>query len=263
MTPATFAPSADSLPAATGVLSPGVSETWVYLSTSPLLWLTLTLLVYQGAFMLSRRTGFHPLANPVMLAVVALVLILSATGTPYRTYFDGAQFVHFLLGPATVALAIPLHAQLKRLRRMLGPLLAALLAGSLTAVLSATAIAACMGASRASLISLAPKSVTTPIAMGIAERLGGLPSLTAVLVISTGVLGAVAARYLFRLLHLRDDAVAGFALGLAAHGIGTARAFQVSEQAGAFSALAMGLNGLLTAVLLPLIMPWILKLFGA
>jgi len=234
------------------------SAIWVYLAASPLLGLTLTLLAYLGASGVHQRCGGHPLANPVLLAVAALVGLLWLTDTPWHTYFDGAQFVHFLLGPATVALAIPLHAQLPRLRRMAVPLLLALLVGSLTAALSAVAIGALLGASRATLLSLAPKSVTTPIAMGIAERIGGLPSLTAVLVILTGVLGAILARYIYRALHIEDDAQRGFALGIAAHGIGTARAFQESEQMGAFAALAMGLNGLLTAVLLPLLLPLLL-----
>ncbi|HRL76673.1 MAG TPA: LrgB family protein [Candidatus Accumulibacter phosphatis] len=234
------------------------SAIWVYLAASPLLGLTLTLLAYLGASAVHQRCGGHPLANPVLLAVAALVGLLWLTDTPWHTYFDGAQFVHFLLGPATVALAIPLHAQLPRLRRMALPLLLALLVGSLTAALSAVAIGALLGASRATLLSLAPKSVTTPIAMGIAERIGGLPSLTAVLVILTGVLGAILARYIYRALHIEDDAQRGFGLGIAAHGIGTARAFQESEQMGAFAALAMGLNGLLTAVLLPLLLPLLL-----
>jgi predicted murein hydrolase (TIGR00659 family) len=234
---------------------------WVYLSTTPLLGLTLTLLAYQLAHALYRRAGHHPLLNPVLLAVAMLVAVLTLTGTDYQTYFDGAQFVHFLLGPATVALAIPLYAQWERLRSMLLPLLATLVAGSLTAALSAVGIAALLGASRESMMSLAPKSVTTPIAMGVAERLGGLPSLTAVLVISTGIVGAVGARYVYRWLHIEDHAVRGFAIGIASHGIGTARAFQVSEQAGAFAALGMGLNALLTAVSLPWILPWLERLF--
>ncbi len=232
-----------------------LGEIWVYLAASPLLGLTVTLLAYQGAVWVSRSCGGHPLANPVLLAVAALVALLAATGTPYAKYFEGAQFVHFLLGPATVALAIPLHAQFDKLRRMAGPLLVALAAGSLTAVLSAVVIGHLLGASAATLYSLAPKSVTTPIAMGIAERLGGLPSLTAVLVILTGILGAVGAAGLCARLGIRDDAVRGFAIGTASHGIGTARAFQLSEQAGAFAALAMGLNGLLTAALVPWLMP--------
>lgn len=232
-----------------------LAEIWVYLSASPLLGLTVTLLAYQGAWWIYKRAGFHPLANPVLLAVGALVLLLALTGTPYATYFDGAQFVHFLLGPATVALAIPLYAQLPKLRALAVPLLAALVAGSFTATVSAVAIGKLFGASEASLLSLAPKSVTTPIAMGIAERIGGLPSLTAVLVIATGILGAVSARFIYQALGIADHAVRGFAIGVASHGIGTARAFQVSEQAGAFSGLAMGLNALLTALLVPLLIP--------
>lgn len=233
-----------------------LGEIWVYLTTTPLLGLTLTLAAYSAAFWIYQRSRMHPLANPVALAVLMVMSVLLLTGTPYRTYFEGAQFVHFLLGPATVALAVPLYAQWARLRAMALPLLVALLAGALTAVVSAVGVAMLFGASRATLASLAPKSVTTPIAMGVAEQIGGLPSLTAVLVVTTGILGAVMGPGLFRRLHVDDDAVRGFALGVAAHGIGTARAFQLSETAGAFSALAMGLNGLFTALLLP----WLARL---
>ena len=243
-------------------MSPELREIWVYLSTSPLLGLTLTLLAYQAAFWIYSRVGFHPLANPVLISVAILAGLLLVTGASYQAYFDGAQFVHFLLGPATVALAIPLHAQWPRLRAMAGPLTIALLAGSLTAALSAWGVGALLGASRESLMSLAPKSATTPIAMGVAERLGGLPSLTAVLVITTGIIGAVLAHGVMRRLRVDDHAVQGFALGLASHGIGTARAFQVSEQAGAFAALAMGLNGLVTAVSLPWILPWVERMLS-
>ena len=239
-------------------MTPRVLDIWVYLSATPLLGLTVTLLVYQVAYWIYRRANFNPLLNPVALAVATLVLLLTLTGTPYQTYFDGAQFVHFLLGPATVALAIPLYAQLDKLKRLLLPLLAALLAGALTAIVSAVGIAWLLGASRTTLISLAPKSVTTPIAMGITEKMGGLPSLTAVLVVATGIIGAVTAKYVLDFLRVRDHGVRGFAVGVAAHGIGTARAFQVSEEAGAFAGLAMGLNGLATALLFPLLI-W---LFG-
>ena len=234
-------------------MSPQITEIWVYLATSPLLGLTMTLLAYQGAFWLYQRSGNNPLANPVLIAVAILVLILTLTGTSYETYFSGAQFVHFLLGPATVALAIPLYTQFKRVKTMLLPVVLGLVAGSLTAVVSAVMIGRWFGASLPTQLSLAPKSVTTPIAMGIAERIGGIPSLTAVLVIITGVLGAVGARYIFDALKIKDPAIRGFAIGIASHGIGTARAFQVSEQSGAFAALAMGLNGALTALLLPML----------
>lgn len=237
-------------------MTPRIDQLWVYLSASPLLGLTLTLVAYQGAFWIYRRSGNHPLANPVLIAVTLLVVFLLISGTSYEAYFEGAQFVHFLLGPTTVALAIPLYTQFRRVRAMLWPVMAGLLAGSLTAILSAMAVARLFGASPATELSLAPKSVTAPIAMGIAERIGGTPSLTAVLVIITGVLGAVGARYVFDAIKLRDQAISGFALGVASHGIGTARAFQISEQAGAFAALAMGLNGALTALLLPMLLLW-------
>ena len=231
-----------------------IPEIWVYLTASPLLGLTITLFAYQFAFWVFRRSGQSTWANPVLIAVFTVTLFLWVTNTPYPRYFEGAQFVHFLLGPATVALAIPLHAHWKRLRRMTIPLLVALLAGSVTAALSAVFIAKALGATPASVYSLAPKSVTTPIAMGVAEQIGGIPSLTAVLVILTGIVGAIGFPSLFRILGIRDQATQGFAVGVAAHGIGTARAFLVSEEMGAFSALAMGLNGMLTAVLLPLLL---------
>jgi predicted murein hydrolase (TIGR00659 family) len=235
-------------------MSGRIADIWVYLSASPLLWLTATLLAYQGAYWIYRKTGMNPLANPVAIAVAALVALLWSTGTPYATYFEGAQFVHFLLGTATVALAVPLYANLETLRKNLLPLGGALIAGSVTAAVTAVGIGWALGASRETLLSLAPKSATAPIAMGVAEKLGGLPSLTAVLVVTTGILGAVLARGTLNLLRIHDHAVRGFAVGLAAHGIGTARAFQVSERMGAFAGLAMGLNGLLTAFLFPLLL---------
>jgi len=229
---------------------------WVYLAETPLLGLTITLgayLIGQGIY---RRARLHPAANPVLIAVLILVGLLSLTDTPYATYFQGAQFVHFLLGPATVALAIPLYRVLREVRRTALGLSAAILAGSLTAAVSAVAIAWIAGASRETMLSLAPKSVTTPIAMGVSEAIGGLPSLTAVLVILTGILGAMAATVTLNLLGIRDWRVRGTAIGVASHGIGTARALSVNPVAGAFAGLAMGLNGLATAILLPLLFAW-------
>lgn len=231
----------------------GLADVWVYLSTTPLLGLALTLLVYHGAFLIYQRAGFNPLANPVAIAVLVLATLLWVTGTPYATYFQGAQFVHFLLGPATVALAVPLFEQLPRLRRLWLPLLGALVAGSVAAAVTAVLVGWALGASRATLASLAPKSVTSPVAMGIAEKIGGIPSLTAVLVAATGIIGAASARSLFNAMRIDDPTVRGFALGTAAHGIGTARAFQVSDEMGAFAGLAMGLSALFSAVALPLL----------
>jgi predicted murein hydrolase (TIGR00659 family) len=231
---------------------------WVYLAGSPLLWLTATLLAYRIAGWLYEKSGHSPLANPVAISVAILVAVLLLTGTPYATYFHGAQFVHLLLGPATVALAIPLYQQLEKLKRNWFALLAGVLAGAAVASASAMLIAWLLGASRISILSLASKSVTSPIAMGISEKIGGLPTLTVVMVMLTGVFGAGMAQYLFRWLKIRDDSTCGFALGVAAHGVGTARAFQLSEQMGAFAGLGMGMCGVLTAVLLPLA----LKLLG-
>jgi len=230
------------------------ADTWVYLSASPLIGLTLTLVAYQLAFWIYRRSGERAWANPVLLAIVIITAFLMATDTPYPRYFEGAQFVHFLLGPATIALAVPLYLHWPRLKRMALPLIVALFAGSITAALSAVGIAKLLGATPGTVFSLAPKSVTTPIAMGVAEQIGGIPSLTAVLVILTGIIGAMGFPTLFKLLRIRDHAAQGFAVGVAAHGLGTARAFLISEEMGAFSALAMGLNGMLTAVLLPLLL---------
>ena len=232
-------------------------DIWVYLSASPLLSLTVTLLAYQAGYWVYRKGNLNPLLNPVVLAVLVLVGLLLSTGTEYRTYFDGAQFVHFLLGPATVALAVPLYNQFRHVRQATGPLLASILVGSLAASVSAVAIAWAFGAAETTLISLAPKSVTTPIAMGISERLGGLPSLTAVLVILTGVIGAMLGPPLLNLMRIRDWRARGLAIGVASHGIGTARAMQVNEVAGAFAGLAMGLNALATAILLPLLWRWL------
>jgi predicted murein hydrolase (TIGR00659 family) len=235
-----------------------LSEVWVYLAASPLLWLTLTVTAYALADAVHRRAGRHAAANPVALAVAILLPVVLASGTPYDTYFEGAQFVHFLLGPATVALAVPLHREMSRARALAVPLTVALAAGSTVAVVSAVGVAGAMGASRATLVSLAPKSVTAAVAMGIAEQVGGLPSLTATLVILTGIVGAILGPWVLRRAGVRDETAAGFAMGVASHGIGTARAFQLGERAGAFSGLAMGLNALFTALLLPAL----LKLLG-
>jgi predicted murein hydrolase (TIGR00659 family) len=237
-----------------------LDELWVYLAATPLLGLTFTLLAYLAAYAIYQRVNFNPLANPVAIAVALLVALLVLTGTPYATYFEGAQFVHFLLGPATVALAVPLYDQRAKLRSLWLPLTLGLAAGVVTAIVSAVGIAWLLGASNATLLSLAPKSVTTPIAMGIAEKIGGLPSLTAVFVILTGMIGAIIARPLLNLLAVDAHPVRGFAVGVAAHGIGTARAFQVSEQMGAFAGLAMGLTALVTAVVAPLLVPWLFAL---
>jgi len=236
---------------------PQWGRVWVYLAASPLPGLTLTLSAYAVAHAIYARSKFSPLANPVAIAIALVVAVLLASGMSYHDYFAGAQFVHFLLGPATVALAIPLARQLPRLRRLFLPLCCALTAGCATAILAAVVILDYLGGTAQLIASIGPKSASTPIAMAVSEKLGGLPALTAVLVIATGIVGAVAGRTLFNALRIDSHAVRGFALGVASHGIGTARAFQVSPEMGAFAGLGMGLNGMLTAVLAP----WLLGYF--
>ncbi len=227
-------------------------DLWTYLAQEPLLWLTLTLVAYLAADAVGERLR-HPLANPVLISVILIGAVLLATGTPYARYFEGAQFVHFMLGPATVALAFPLHENLPRLKRTALPMLAALAAGSLTAIGTAVAVAWALGVRGETLLSVAPKSATAPVALGVSEQIGGIPSLTAVLVIITGIVGAVIATPLLNFCGLTDWRARGFAVGVAAHGIGTAHAFRINSTAGAFSGIGMGLNALLTAVLAPLL----------
>ena len=230
---------------------------WVYLSATPLLWLALTLVSWIVADAIARACGRHPLVNPVLIAIAAMGAVLVATGTPYETYFQGAQFVHFLLGPATVAIAVPLVRHRTLVLTNIVPMAAALLAGAVTAVVSVVGVAAAFGVPREILVSLAPKSVTAGIAMAISENLGGRPALTAVLVITTGVMGAVIVTPLMNALKIRDYAARGFAVGLTSHGIGTARAFAVDEIAGTFAGIAMGLNGVATSLVVPLLLQWL------
>jgi len=228
-------------------------DIWVYLSASPLLHLTLTLAAFVVASAIYRKARMNPLLNPVLLSVIAIVSILYLTNTTYDTYFEGAQFVHFLLGPATVALAIPLYRQFDRVRKSALAILASLACGANMAAASAIFIAWVLGAQPVSIASLAPKSVTAPVAMAISDQLGGLPSLTAVMVILTGIVGAMLGPVVLNLLKVRDWTARGMAMGTASHGIGTARALQVNELAGAFAGLAMGLNALATTIMLPIL----------
>ena len=234
------------------------AEIWTYLSTDPLLWLTLTLAAYGAGDALFKASGRKPMVNPVLIAVAFLAVLLQLTGTNYATYFAGAQFVHFMLGPATVALAIPLYANLNHIKKAALPMIAALVAGSLAAMLSAVGIGVALGLDTNILLALIPKSATAPVALGVSEAIGGSPSLTAVFVITTGITGAIIATPLLNLLRITDWRARGFAVGVASHGIGTARAFQVNETAGAFSGVGMGLNALLTALIAPIIAQWLL-----
>lgn len=232
------------------------ARVWVYLSASPLLGLTITLLAYSTAYRLYHFSREHPLLNPVVSSILVLIAFLQVTHISYEAYFEGGKFVQFLLGPATVALAIPLYEQLPKLKKRWISVCTTLLVGVVIGGMSSIAIARLFGASLQTQLSLAPKSVTAPVAMGISEQIGGLPSLTAVLVVMTGLLGALVGPKLFDLLRISDQSVRGIAMGITAHGLGTARAFQLSSEMGAFSGLGMALSALSTAILLP----WLLSL---
>lgn len=236
---------------------PKFVELWVYLSATPLFGLTATLVVYVLAHGLYVRAGQAPWANPVLWTVACIAAVLLATGVPYPTYFAGAQFIHFLLGPAVVALGWPLWQRRAELRQRWRPLFVAALAGGVAASVSALGLAWAVGLPQEVMLSLAPKSVTAPVAMGIAEKIGGIPALAAVFAVLTGLAGALSGRYLFNALGLPFSrtgwAARGFALGTAAHGIGAARALQVNADAGAYAGLALGLQVILASVLIPLV----------
>lgn len=236
-----------------------LNAVWVYLASQPLLWLAVTVGMYWLARQLYLRTHNFALLNPVMVSIAAIVGLLLATGTDYQQYFDGAQFIHFLLGPATVALAVPLIEQLATLKRSLLPISIALLVGALTGILSTIALCWLLGVDSRMMLSLLPRSITTPIAMGVSDQIGGSAELTVVFVVITGVLGGAFGVPMLGPLARKDPVASGFALGITSHGIGTARAFEYSQQAGAFAGLGMGLNGAVTAILIPIVV-WALGL---
>lgn len=231
-------------------------QLWVYLASTPLFGLTATLVTYVVAQAGYDRVGRAPWANPVLWSVVAIGCVLVVTATPYPTYFAGAQFVHVLLGPAVVALAWPLWLRRAEVRRRGAALTVAAIAGGVAAAGSAVAIGWAFGLPAEVLRSLAPKSVTAPVAMGIAERIGGVPALSAVFAVLTGMVGALSAKYLFDLLRIESWAVRGFALGTASHGIGAARALHVHADAGAYAGIALGLQVVLASLLMPFVFRW-------
>ncbi|MFD2755380.1 LrgB family protein [Comamonas terrae] len=239
---------------------PDFVQLWVYLSSAPLFGLTATLAVYVVAHALYVRSGQAPWANPVLWSVVVLGTALLVTQVPYPTYFAGAQFIHFLLGPAVVALGFPLWERRVELQRNWGRFLVAALAGGATAAIVAVGLGWAVGLPPEVLRSLAPKSVTAPVAMGVAEKIGGVPALAAVFAVLTGLIGALSARSLFRILRIGTSDVEwvarGFGLGTVSHGIGAARALQVNADAGAYAGLALSLQVLLAALLMPLAARW-------
>jgi len=235
-------------------MKPGLtpfSEIWVYLSGSPLLALVLTLSAYLVGLTIYERTERKPWANPVLIAVILTACAINTFGMSYAKYFEGAQFVHFLLGTATVALAIPIYKGWASLKGRVWALLLALFAGAITSIVTAVGMARLLGVDEKLVRGLVAKSVTAPIAMGIAESVQASPTLTAIFAVSTGILGAVLGRFVLNILHISEWWQRGFALGVAAHGIGTSRALSVHPEAGAYASLGMGMHGIMGAVLIP------------
>jgi putative effector of murein hydrolase len=227
---------------------------WTPLAATPLLWLTLTIAAYVAGQVVQRVFRGSPLASPVLVAIAIVAGIVLATGTSYQTYFAGAQFIHFLLGPATVALAIPLARNLSLIRSNLCSICLALLAGSMTSIVSGVAIVWMLGGSKIVALSMAPRSVTTSIAVALSQEIGGVPALTASLVIFGGIVAAIVGQQLLHRLEIRDWRAHGLAAGVAGGGIAAAQVAERNELGAAFAALGVGLNGLLTALLLPLLM---------
>jgi predicted murein hydrolase (TIGR00659 family) len=226
---------------------------WVYLQAEPLFWLTLTIGAYLVGDFCYRRTRLFPLFNPVALGIIIVSVVLLAFGVQYERYFDGAKFIHFLLGPATVSLAIPIFRKWELIMANARAILTTVLLGSMFAILTTYALASMFALERDIVLSLLPRSVTAPIAMGVSEIIGGIPSLTAIITIVTGIIGAAFGTFTLDLLRIREMSARGFAIGLASHGIGTARAMSRNETAGVFAAVAMGLSGIVTALVVPVV----------
>lgn len=233
---------------------PPILDLWVFLKAKPLLWLVLTL----GAWLMARRlqdaSGGAAWANPVAGASVMLGVTLWMTDTPYEEFFAGAQFVHFLLGPATIALGATIIEHGGTIRRQLLPIMGALVVGVVVSVGTTWALCHFAGLTGEITLSLLPKSATAPVAMAVSERVGGIPSISMCAVLLTGITGAVIVTPLFNLFRFRNWTARGFAAGLTAHGIGTARAYQVNNEAGVYAALALALAALLQGIVLPLVL---------
>ena len=225
---------------------------WIYLQAEPLFWLTLTIGSYLIADFIYRKSNLFPLLNPVAISVLLVSLILIFFNIQYERYFEGAKFIHFLLGPATVALAVPIYKKWDLIVSNSKAIIISLLIGSIFAILITYLLSLYFELPKELILSLLPRSVTAPIAMGISEIIGGIPSLTAIITLITGVIGASLGIFVFDLMKLKNMDARGFSLGLASHGIGTARAMSKNKNAGVFAAVGMGLSGLVTSILVPL-----------
>ncbi|NIQ95691.1 MAG: LrgB family protein [Desulfuromonadales bacterium] len=225
---------------------------WNELTATPLFGIGLTLAVFAAAQGCYRRTGWL-LLHPVSSTIAAVMAFLLLFDIPYEAYARGGDLILFLLGPSVVALAVPLYQRRAEIAARKVPILIGVFAGALSSIITASGLAWLLGGSRDVILSLAPKSVTTPIAIGLVEKIGGIAPLTAAIVVLTGCIGALCGPEFCRLAGIGSPTAAGLAVGTASHGIGTARMLEVDRLAGAAAGLAIGLNGLMTAVILPLV----------
>ncbi len=217
---------------------------------SPLFGLTLTLVTFYFLNVLYQRKGWFVL-NPVFTSILIIILILKTLHVSYEDYNRGGKVISFFLDPAVVAIAVPLYRGRKTIKENKGAIFFGVITGSVLGVASACGLAWILGAPKEIILTLAPKSVTTPIAIRIAEKIGGIPPLTACVVIVTGILGAIMGPILLDLLRIKDPLCRGIGMGVASHGIGTARAFEEGELTGAVSGLCIGLAGVATAFMIP------------
>jgi len=228
-----------------------------YITNTPLLWLILTLGAYKIGIIIYEKFNKHTLLQPIVIAYAIIMSTLIISGKSYEEYFKGVEIIHFFLGPATVALALPLYNNLKHIKSLFIPIVLTLfIAGSFSIVI-ALGLLYLLDANMATILSMATKSITAPIAIITSEQIGAIPSLAVGFVIITGIIGALLGNFIFKVIKIKHDTSKGFALGLISHGIGTARAVEMGEKAAAFSALAMGLCGVFTAILLPLVIQFI------
>ena len=227
-----------------------IGQQWQLISGTswPLL---LTLAGFAIGWWVYNRSGRASLLHPLMIATPLIFLAMGFIDLDFATYDAGNGILNWLLGPATVALAVPLSQQMRQLPALFKPLTLALMLGGLFATLSALLLVKLFGLSDIILLSLAAKSVTSPIALSIVQQIGGLAGLLAVATMVTGLTGIVVSKSLFRFTGLEDERWQGLILGVTAHAIGTAKAFESSSRCGAFATLGMGINGILTAIILP------------
>jgi len=221
--------------------------------SADLFWLILTLGIFQTGLFYYEKRNKPMLLQPIFVTYIAVLTLLMLTGTSYTTYFQSTQLIHFLLAPATVALALPLYKNFALIRALFVPVMITLVVGSTVSILVAVGLLYLFGASPETMISMTTKSITAAIAAVTSKQIGAIPSLAIGFVILTGMTGAVFGTLVLKLANIKHDEAKGFALGIISHGIGTARAVEISEKAGAFSALAMGLGGILVSILLPVV----------